>query len=94
MSTVENNWFRCVSARECDPEIVKALLKIFKNQIHMLLETIINLVDSNVGEFNSSIKQTRGYLILDLILCLMNKGGKGGVEKRAGLFRYFRVARS
>lgn len=94
MSTVENNWFRCVSARECDPEIVKGLLKIFKNQIHMLLETIINLVDSNVGEFNSSIKQTRGYLILDLILCLMNKGGKGGVEKRTGPFRYFRVARS
>lgn len=49
MSTVENNWFRCVSARDCDPEIVKGLLKIFKNQIHMLLETIINLVDNNVS---------------------------------------------
>lgn len=48
MSTVENNWFHCVSARDCDPEIVKGLLKIFKNQIHMLLETIINLVDNNV----------------------------------------------
>ena len=68
MSTVENNWFSCVSARDCDPEIVKGLLRIFKNQIHMLLETIINLVDSNVSEFISSIKQTRGYLILDSIL--------------------------
>ena len=56
MSTVENNWFRCVSTRDCDPEVVKGLLKIFKNQIHMLLETIINLVDSNVSGINSSIK--------------------------------------
>ena len=68
MSTVENNWFRCVSAKDCDPEIVKGLLKIFKNQIHMLLETIINLVDSNVSECNSSIKQAR---------CLKKKGVRG-----------------
>ena len=94
MSTVENNWFRCVSAKDCDPEVVKGLLKILKNQIHMLLETIINLVDSNVSETNSSIKQTRGYLILDIILCLTDKGGKGGVVKREGLFKYFRPAPS
>lgn len=37
----------------------------------MLLETIINLVDSNVSEFNFSIKQT----------WLMNKGRKGWVQK-------------
>ena len=49
MSTVESNWFRCVSSRDCDPEVIKSLLKIFKNQIHMLLETIVNLVDSNVS---------------------------------------------
>ena len=49
MSTVEGNWFRCVSSRDCDAEIIKGLLKIFKNQIPMLLETIVNLVDSNVS---------------------------------------------
>ena len=49
MSTVENNWFRCVSSRDCDSELIKGLLKIFRNQIHMLLETIINLVDNNVS---------------------------------------------
>ena len=49
MSTVESNWFRCVSSRDCDAEIIKGLLKIFKNQIPMLLETIVNLVDSNVS---------------------------------------------
>lgn len=49
MSTVENNWSRCVSSRECDAELIKGFVKIFKNQIHMLLETIINLVDSNVS---------------------------------------------
>ena len=49
MSTVEGNWFRCVSSRDCDEEIIKGLLKIFKNQIPMLLETIVNLVDSNVS---------------------------------------------
>ena len=59
MSTVENNWFHCVSAKDCDPEIVKGLLKIFKNQIHMLLETIINLVDNNVSECNSSNSMSR-----------------------------------
>lgn len=49
MSTVEGNWFQCVSSRDCDAEIIKGLLKIFKNQIPMLLETIVNLVDSNVS---------------------------------------------
>lgn len=49
MSTVENNWFRCVSSRDSDPEVIKGLLRIFKNQIHMLLETILNLVDGNVS---------------------------------------------
>ena len=49
MSTVEGNWFRCVSSRDSDAEIIKGLLKIFKNQIPMLLETIVNLVDSNVS---------------------------------------------
>ena len=49
MSTVENNWFCCVSSRDCDSNLIKGLVNIFKNQIHMLLETIVNLVDSNVS---------------------------------------------
>ena len=48
MSTVENNWFCCVSSKDCDTELIKSLVKIFKNQIDMLLETIMNLVDGNV----------------------------------------------
>ena len=48
MSTVENNWFHCVSSKDCDTKLIEGLVKIFKNHIDMLLETIMNLVDGNV----------------------------------------------
>lgn len=74
MSTVENNWSRCVSSRECDAELIKGFVKIFKNQIHMLLETIINLVDSNVSFVLSrvvacSLLSLPNFLLLLLLCC-------------------------
>lgn len=68
MSTVENNWFRCVSSRDCDSELIKGLLKIFRNQIHMLLETIINLVDNNGNNALHYAVSFRNWKVVDVLL--------------------------
>lgn len=68
MSTVENNWFRCVSSRDSDPEVIKGLLRIFKNQIHMLLETILNLVDGNGNNALHYAVSFRNWKLVDVLL--------------------------
>lgn len=68
MSTVENNWFCCVSSRDCDSNLIKGLVNIFKNQIQMLLETIVNLVDSNGNNALHYAVSFRNWMVVDVLL--------------------------
>lgn len=74
MSTVENNWFHCVSSKDCDTKLIEGLVKIFKNHIDMLLETIMNLVDGNGNNALHYAVSFRNWKVVDLLLAtgLMN----------------------
>ena len=49
MSTVENQWFDCVTSPDCRADVIKVFIKAFRVYIPVLLETIVNLRDKDVS---------------------------------------------
>ncbi|KAK3738886.1 hypothetical protein QZH41_017859, partial [Actinostola sp. cb2023] len=47
MSSVEVNWFECVTSPKCRADDVKSVIKTFRQYIPILLETIVNLKDKD-----------------------------------------------